>query len=66
MKWVKVIIAVWVLGHLLMWIRGYAQFSILEVFPFMDRRHPIPPEYDLLAIAMLVAIWAAAKTKEEG
>ena len=65
MRWVKAIIAIWVVGRLLMWIRGYAEFSIIELLPFMDRRHPLPPEYDLLAVGMLVAIAACARRKED-
>ena len=47
------------LSALALWIRGGADYSILETLPFVERRVALPPDYDWAALAVLVAgIWS--------
>ncbi len=66
MKYVKVVAVVWLIGVLLVWVRGHARFSLFDTLPFVGpRRFYMPPVFELAALVMIAyAAWMLFRPKD--
>ena len=66
MKWFKVAVCIWMIGALLIWVRGPESFPLLDTLPFVDRSRHLGRDYDWAAVALiLLGVWGLMRLKEK-
>ena len=60
MKLFRLVLALGVIVVLINWVRGPAEFSVLETLPYVERRHDLgsPSSYDPSSLALVcISLW---------
>jgi hypothetical protein len=53
-KWLPFLIVFWVIGELIIRVRGQESYFLWDTLPFSSHSQSLPPIYTLAAIAMIV------------
>ncbi len=67
MRIAKAILICWVVSSLILWVRGWRGFCVLDAMPWVSRSSHLPPVYDMAAVAMiLLGCWGFCRLRQGG